>query len=52
MTAVRPGMPGHDDGTAFVRPRREELAEGLPDARPCREACAHVPRKVTPVPLG
>jgi uncharacterized cupredoxin-like copper-binding protein len=29
MTTVRPGVPGHDDGTAFVRLRRGKLADGL-----------------------
>jgi hypothetical protein len=28
MATVRPGVPGHDDGTAFVRPRRGKLAGG------------------------
>ena len=27
MTSVRPGVPGHDDGTAFVQPRRRKLAD-------------------------
>jgi hypothetical protein len=38
MTTVRPGVPGHDDGAAFVRPRgdgppgqrvQDKPAEGL-----------------------
>lgn len=33
MTAVPPGVPGHDDGAAFVRPRRGKLAEGPPGQR-------------------
>ena len=28
MTTVRSGVPGHDDGTAFVRLRRGKLADG------------------------
>jgi hypothetical protein len=28
MTTIPPGVPGHDDGTAFVRLRRGELADG------------------------
>jgi len=28
MTTVRSGVPGHDDGTAFVRPRRGKPADG------------------------
>jgi hypothetical protein len=28
MTAIRPGVPGHDNGTAFIRPRQGKLAEG------------------------
>jgi len=29
MTTVRSGVPGHDDGTAFVRLRRGKLAGGM-----------------------
>jgi hypothetical protein len=29
MTSLRPAVPGHD-GAAFVRLRREKLADGLP----------------------
>jgi hypothetical protein len=28
MSTVRSGVPGHDDGTAIVRPRREKLVDG------------------------
>ncbi len=28
MTTIRSGVPGHDDGTAFVRLRRGKLADG------------------------
>lgn len=28
MTPIRPGVPGHDDGAAFVRPRRANPASG------------------------
>jgi hypothetical protein len=28
MATVRSGVPGHDDGTAFVRPRRGKPADG------------------------
>jgi hypothetical protein len=28
MTAIRPGVPGHDNGTAFIRPRQGKLAGG------------------------
>ena len=28
MTTIRPGAPGHDDGTAFVRLRRGKLIDG------------------------
>jgi hypothetical protein len=28
MTPARPGVPGHGNGAAFVRPRREKLADG------------------------
>ena len=28
MTTARPGVPGHDGGAAFVRPRRAKPAEG------------------------
>jgi hypothetical protein len=33
MTSVRSGVPGHDDGTAFVRPRRSKPAGGQPGRR-------------------
>jgi hypothetical protein len=33
MTPVRPGVPGHGDGAAFVRPRREKPADGPPGQR-------------------
>lgn len=33
MTSVRSGVPGHDDGTASVRPRRREPAGGRPGRR-------------------
>ena len=33
MTPARPGVPGHDDGTAFVRLRREKPADGPPGQR-------------------
>jgi hypothetical protein len=39
MTSVRPGVPGHDDGTAFVRRRREKLADG-PSGQPRRDNTA------------
>ena len=28
MTTTRSGVPGHDDGAAFVRQRREKLVDG------------------------
>jgi hypothetical protein len=34
MTTVRPGVPGHDGGAAFVRPRRAKLADGPPGRHP------------------
>jgi hypothetical protein len=33
MTAIRSGVPGHDDGTAFIRLRRGKLADGPPGQR-------------------
>jgi hypothetical protein len=33
MATVSPGVPGHDDGTAFVRPRRGKPAGGQPGPR-------------------
>jgi hypothetical protein len=39
MTSVRPGVPGHDDGTAFVRRRREKLADG-PSGQPRQDNTA------------
>ena len=33
MTAARPGVPGHGNGAAFVRRRRDKLAEGPPGQR-------------------
>ena len=33
MTRARPGVPGHDNSAAFVRLRREKLADGPPGQR-------------------
>jgi len=33
MTTIRSGVPGHDDGTAFIRLRRGKLADGPPGQR-------------------
>jgi len=33
MTAARPGVPGHDNGAAVVRRRRDKLADGPPGQR-------------------
>ena len=35
MTTVRSGVPGHDDGTAFVRLRRGKLADDPSGPRVC-----------------
>jgi len=33
MTPARPGVPGHDNSAAFVRPRRENRPDGPPGQR-------------------
>jgi hypothetical protein len=33
MATVRSGVPGHDDGTAFVRPHRGKSVDGPSDQR-------------------
>ena len=39
MATVRSGVPGHDDGTAFVRPRRGKFVTG-PSGLPVQDNTA------------
>ena len=45
MATVRSGVPGHDDGTAFVRPRRGEPGEG-PSGQRARDHAPEGPYEI------
>ena len=45
MATVRSGVPGHDDGTAFVRPRRGTSADG-PSGQRVQDNTAEGPYEV------
>jgi hypothetical protein len=45
MAAVRSGVPGHDDGTAFLRPRRGKFVDG-PSGQRAQDNTAEGPYEI------